>query len=123
MRTSKNQSRKAIQALIVIGISPIFFLTLSCKSENTEIELTPESVEKNNVIEILTENMDFQAPDTIPSGWTTWRYTNKSTQPHFILIDDYVDSITVKEFKEELLPAYGEGISKLYEGKNISPRF
>jgi hypothetical protein len=118
MRPSKNQSRKAIRALIFIGISPIFFLTFSCKSENTEMESTTESVEKSNVIEILTENMDFQAPDTIPSGWMTWRYTNKSTQPHFILIDDYIDGITVKEFKEELLPPYGEGISKLYEGKN-----
>jgi len=61
--------------------------------------------------------MEFQAPDTIPSGWTTWKYINKSVQPHFILIDDYPDSITVKEFKKELLPPFGEGITLLYEGK------
>jgi len=118
MRTSKNHTRKALQMFLLIGISAIFFLTQSCKIDKKEMQSKTVKVEKDNVIEIITENMEFQAPDTIPSGWNTWRYSNKSPQPHFILIDDNMDGITVKEFKEELLPPFGEGITKLYEGKN-----
>lgn len=118
MRTSKNHIRKAVRMLILIGISANFFLTQSCKIDKKEMQSKTANAEKDNVIEIITENMEFQAPDTIPSGWNTWRYINKSVQPHFILIDDYIDGITVKEFKEELLPPFGEGITKLYEGKN-----
>lgn len=118
MKILNDQIRKAVRTGIVIGLcAPIFFLQ-SCKSEKKEksAQATPEK--PNGMVEILTENMEFQAPDTIPSGWTTWQYRNGSTQPHFILIDDYVESITVKEFEEELLPPFGEGISLLYEGKN-----
>ena len=106
------------------GPALIFFLIIllafqSCKEEKKNpTEKMSEKKEITSVINIVTENMDFQAPDTIPSGWVTWKYHNKSSQPHFILIDDPIDTITVKEFEEELLPPFGEGITLLYQGKN-----
>jgi len=118
MKTTKNYIGITLSVLIFTSVSLLSFLIQSCKSDIKETLPKTVDIEKENVIEIITENMDFIAPDTIPKGWTTWRYINKSAQPHFILIDDYNDSITVKEFKEELLPPFGEGITKLYEGKN-----
>ncbi|WP_027137293.1 hypothetical protein [Gaetbulibacter saemankumensis] len=118
MRNSKNSLGKAVLKVLYMGIAMSLLLVQSCRQNKKEKQSEVPVAEPNPVIEIVTENMEFQAPDTIPSGWNTWRYINKSVQPHFILIDHPVDSITVKEFEEELLPPFGEGITKLYEGKN-----
>ena len=117
----KNQTafiRKIFEKSASLGLLSMLFFLVSCGNESkVEEEEVMEEVPASSM-NIVTLNMDFQAPDTIPSGWVTWVYQNKSTQPHFILIDDYIDTITVVEFRDELLPAFGEGISKLYEGKN-----
>ncbi|SIN73403.1 hypothetical protein [Algoriphagus halophilus] len=93
-------------------------LLSSCGTEPKEEAVETEEVTPPTRLDVVTLDMDFQAVDTIPSGWVTWRYQNRSPQPHFILIDDPLDSITVDEFREELLPPFGEGIKKMYEGKN-----
>lgn len=109
-----NSARSTLILFLIIILA-----NQSCKEEKKKTtEEIPEQKEIASVIDIITNNMDFQAPDTIPSGWVTWKYQNKSSQPHFILIDDPIDTITVKEFEAELLPPFGEGITLLYEGKN-----
>lgn len=40
-----------------------------------------------NLVEVKTTGMNFIMPDEIPSGWTTFRYTNVSPMTHFMLID------------------------------------
>ena len=91
----------------------------ACKDTKKNEETGTISAEvKDKAIEITTEAMEFQAPDTIPSGWNTWRYINKSDQPHFILIDKHLDSITVEDFEAQVLPPFGEGITLMYQGKN-----
>ncbi|HET8855032.1 MAG TPA: hypothetical protein VFM60_03815 [Salinimicrobium sp.] len=43
--------------------------------------------EPANLVEVKTTGMNFILPDTIASGWTSFRYTNESTWEHFMLID------------------------------------
>ena len=98
----------------------VLILFVSCRGDKKKEKIEEMIVEQevDSVIDIVTESMEFQSPDTIPSGWVTWKYHNESSQPHFILIDDPIDSITVEDFENELLPPFGEGITLLYEGKN-----
>lgn len=114
-----NKPHIAKQQLVILGLAFLTLAGLSCgeKKKNRSMA-TPAKKEVVTEIDVTTENMEFMAPDTIPSGWVTWKYHNKSSQPHFILIDDPLDTITVKDFEEELLPPFGEGITLLYEGKN-----
>ena len=72
---------------------------------------------KENVINILTENMDFQMADTIPSGWNTFRYKNASPQTHFFLIDKYPEAITLDSVKARVLPPFDNGMKLINEGK------
>ena len=57
-----------------------------------------------NLVEVKTEHMNFIMPDDIPSGWTTFRYHNKSKLTHFMLIDKLPvfegKQITKENFKE-----------------------
>ncbi|ASV30216.1 cupredoxin domain-containing protein [Maribacter cobaltidurans] len=115
----KNQIKIQNSKLVLMAFALVLISLQACKEEKKKpVEETPEKKEIISVIDIVTENMEFQAPDTIPSGWVTWKYHNESPQPHFILIDDPIDSITVEDFENELLPPFGEGITLLYEGKN-----
>ncbi|HEX9825169.1 MAG TPA: hypothetical protein VGA80_01105, partial [Flavobacteriaceae bacterium] len=86
----------------------------SCKSDKKE---TKAEVEKENVIDVLTENMDFQMPDTIPSGWVTFSYKNASPQTHFLMVDDYPDGKTLDTVKAKVLPPFDAGMKLINEGK------
>ena len=97
----------------------ITFLTLSlvfqsCKSNKKET--TAEVEEQETVIDILTENMEFQMPDTIPSGWVTFRYNNASVQTHFVMIDDYPEGKTLDTIMAVIDPPFAEGMKLINEG-------
>ena len=89
----------------------------SCKSDKKEANTEDSKMEKENVVDILTENMDFQMPDTIPSGWVTLRYKNASPQTHFLMVDDYPDGKTLDTIKAVVLPAFDAGMKLINEGK------
>src|SRR5690606_11491877 len=118
MGTTKYYPRLRLRELTFVALSVIFMLVQSCKKVKKDTVQLAAQIEKEVVFEIITEDMNFIAPDTISQGWNTWRYINKSEQPHYILIDHYKEGVTVKEYKEHILPPFGEGVAKLYEGKN-----
>ena len=117
MRTFKNYIRDVISFVLLIGISSCFLLTQSCKTDKKQEKNSTVDVEKENVIEIITKNMDFQMPDTIPSGWVTFRYKNASPQTHFFLIDKYPDGITLQNVIDEVGPPFDNGMKLINEGK------
>jgi len=102
-------------------IFPLFLAIIStiqsCKSDKKQTKTEEPVIEKENVINILTENMDFQMADTIPSGWNTFRYKNASPQTHFFLIDKYPDGITLQNIIDEVAPPFDNGMKLLNEGK------
>src|SRR5210317_720016 len=85
--------KKSFMLCLVFSIISLGFQ--SCKSDKKETKTEEVEMEKENVIDVLTENMDFQMPDTIPSGWVTFRYKNASPQTHFMMIDDYPEGKTI----------------------------
>lgn len=55
-------------------------------------------------VEIVAHDYAFQAPDSIPSGWTSFRFVNQGKEHHFFLLhhlpegktlDDYVTQVGV----------------------------
>jgi hypothetical protein len=97
----------------------IAFLSLqSCKSDKGRESLDQVEVQKDNVIQIVTENMDFQMPDTIPSGWNTFRYKNQSPQTHFFLLDKYPLGKTLEDVKTFVIPVFDSGMKLINEGNS-----
>jgi len=90
----------------------------SCKSDKDRESLEEIEVQKDNVIQIVTENMDFQMPDTIPSGWNTFRYKNMSPQTHFFLVDKYPPGKTLEDVKTLVMPVFDNGMKLINEGKS-----
>jgi len=118
MRPYKPNIKTPILFLIILFT---FFGIQSCKSDKKNSSIDAKDfvkLEKENVVEIITEAMEFQMADTITSGWNTWRYHNRSVQTHFILIDNYPDGITLDSVKQRVLPVFGDGITLINEGNS-----
>lgn len=117
MNTSKNY----FQGLSPITLLLIFILALaglqSCKSNKKKISNDLVEARHQNVIEIITENMEFQMPDTIPSGWNTFRYKNLSPQTHFFLVVKYPEGKTLEDAKTFVTPLFTSGMKLINEGK------
>ena len=92
----------------------IYLLTLalfvSCKTDKKEEK-------KDNVIEVVTNVMDFQMQDTLPSGWNTFKYINKSTEPHFFLLDKYPEGRKLEDTHRDIMPPFDNGMKFIMESK------
>ena len=51
-------------------------------------------------VELVTHHMDLQGPDSIPSGWTTFRFVNASGLTHFATIESLPEGIGTKEYRK-----------------------
>ena len=118
MKTFINYIREAISIILLIIISSTFLSMHSCKSDKKQENKTVVEVKKENVIEIITRNMDFQMPDTITTGWNTFRYKNLSPQTHFLLIDKYPEGKTSEDAESLVAPVFDKAMKLINEGKS-----
>ena len=109
--------KEAISIVMLISVSSICLFMTSCKSDKKETQPNTVEVEKENVIEIITENMDFQMSDTIPSGWNTFRYKNLSPQTHFFLVDKYPEGKTSEDAENLVAPVFENAMKLIMDGK------
>ena len=95
----------------------ISLLLLSCKTEKkpNEIKIDDPKVDEN-VISIVTQSMEFQMVDTIPSGWNTFVYKNESNETHFFLLDKYPEGKTISNTKSEIFPPFDSGMDLINKG-------
>jgi len=117
MKTFKNYIREVIPFILLICVLFSLLLIQSCKTDKRQEKKTLVEVEKENVIEVITRDMDFQMPDTIPSGWNTFRYKNFSPQTHFLLIDKYPDGKTSEDAEKLVAPVFDSAMKLINEGK------
>ncbi len=109
-----NQKKHVKFALLFFSV---LLFVISCKNEKKTKETTKIEPEKETVIEIITEAMDFQTQDTIPSGWNTFAWSNNSPETHLFLLDKYPEG---KDVSDALILAadFQKGMDLIYEGKN-----
>lgn len=106
--------------VFLIFLTLATFLSLqSCKSDKKNEEKSSMETEKPEaVIKVTTTNMNFDMPDTIPSGWNTFKYMNESPQTHFFSIEKYPEGKTMDTIKQKVIPYFDSGMDFLNKGKN-----
>ena len=88
----------------------------SCANEK-DIQDQEQASSAPAPIEIVTNVMDFVMPDTIEAGWSTFRYINKSNEPHFFIFEKYPEGKTLDTAKLVAIPPFQEGMNKIMEGR------
>lgn len=73
------------------------------------------------VVEVTARDFAFEAPDSIPAGWTTFRMANKGQQTHFLYLGRLPDGKTFEDYKTGVLPPF-DSVYHLYrEGELTKP--
>lgn len=92
-------------------------VSYSCKKNNTTSQNAVEDIPEDEIIEIVSNHMDFQMPDSISSGWHTFKYDNRSDETHFFLVDKYPEGISIENMEKEVGPVFQKGMDLIIEGK------
>ncbi|TDG15298.1 hypothetical protein E2F43_03425 [Seongchinamella unica] len=58
------------------------------------------------LVTIRAVGMSFQGPETIPAGWTTFRFENTSAMVHFAMIDRPPAQVDLQTFDEQLMAPF-----------------
>lgn len=104
---------------IVLYLVTIFFIGMvfACNKQAKVAEKVETEIQTENIIHIVTNNMDFQIQDSILAGWNTFKYDNRSEETHFFLIDKYPEGKTIEDMKREVGPVFEKGMDLINEGK------
>lgn len=54
--------------------------------------------DQSGMLEIVATDFAFEAPDAIPSGWHTIKFTNTGSEPHMLLFHRLPEGITFQDF-------------------------
>ncbi len=112
MKTKDKSSRK-INFFLLFSLA---FFMLACKSDKDQAP-AEEEPQATNKVTIVTEMMDFNGPDEIPSGWTTFEYINNSEETHFFILQKMPEGKTIDDSKREVVPVFVEGMDLINAGK------
>ena len=83
----------------------ISLLFISCSNE-------PE----RNVVDVTAKDYSFHSKDTIPSGWTTFRFKNEGHAHHFFFLTLLPENADFHSYINELGPAFGVTWDSLKNG-------
>lgn len=101
-------------------IKPINIATVAVLSTLLLISCTTKEQTDTSppVIEITARDYSFHGlPDTLQSGWTTFRLINEGMEPHFFLLDDPPGDIGLEEFANEAGGAFDQVWYQLRDGE------
>lgn len=109
---------------VIFGVILSMGFFLGCEPENlsetTELSLKANadigSKAKQNVVEVVTNQMDLQVQSEIPSGWTTFRYENNGHAPHFFVIEKLPEGKTYEDSKKEIVPLFQDAMDYIVAG-------
>jgi hypothetical protein len=91
----------------------------SCKNNNKTNQENFDIVE-NRIVGLAsysTTSMEFNGPDSIPSGWNTIKYKNKSNETHFLVIEKFPEGKTIDSSKIQVFPVFDKGMDLINVGK------
>jgi len=103
------------QVSLVLGLALALVLA-SCGSNNKDTEGKSSGKAGEQVVNVIAKGLTFEAPGKIPSGWTTFRFSNKSTMVHFALIEKLPEGQGIESQQREVAPVFQKGMDLLSAG-------
>lgn len=71
-----------------------------------------------NIVNVTAKDFSFIVKDSIPNGWTTFRFKNEGHAHHFFFLTLMPENKTLKNYMYELGPAFGVTWDSLKAGMN-----
>jgi hypothetical protein len=71
----------------------------------------------DGVVEIVARGLSFDMADSIPAGWTTFRFVNESPYVHFAVVERMPEGHGIVDQQEQVAPVFQAGMDLLSAGK------
>jgi hypothetical protein len=97
----------------VVVFCSLQVLLVGCAGEEPPAE-APTPVP--GVVDVTIETLDFQMPDSIPSGWTTIRTNNTSAMTHLGVVERMPEGYGLREQQDQVVPVFQEGMDLIVAG-------
>ena len=68
------------------------------------------------VVEVVARGLEFEMPDTVAPGWTTFRFVNESPMVHFAIVERLPDGVGLEEQQAQVAPPFQTGMDRIMEG-------
>jgi len=79
---------------------------------------TPAAMKTSHIVEVIARDFSFEAPEQIPSGWTTFRFKNEGAQEHFMALTRMPEGLTVDDYLTDMVHgAFGGAMGPYYAGE------
>jgi plastocyanin len=102
----------------ILVLTTLFLFVLNSCKEKKETQALETAIElEKNYVEVITNGMDFEMVDEIKSGWTTFKYINKSYEPHFFILEKMPDTLGLKTYKKDLFPPFTSAFEHFEKGE------
>lgn len=109
---------KSISSVLLLGVVSVGILSCTQKAAEEPSAATPTLVEVSAIYDAENDRHLFQTEtDTIPAGWTTFRFTNRSPMVHFLFFDYLPEGKTGEDLLREVSPVFQESSYLIMEGK------
>lgn len=95
----------------------VLCLTGACSPNENTPPATETKLDTTGIVDVIARGMTFEAPDEIPSGWTTFRFRNESPMIHFVLVEKLPDGQGVESQQAEVAPVFQDGMDLLGSGE------
>ena len=99
------------------AVAFLMLATSACTSgEPPADDPGPEAPAEVGVVDVVAQGLTLEAPDTIPAGWTTFRFVNGSPMIHFAIIERMPEGQGLVSQQTEVAPVFQRGMDLLAEG-------
>ena len=102
--------RRIAKAVVCCSLQ---LLLVGCRGEEPTVR---RSTPAPGVVDVTIETMDFQMPDSIRSGWTTFRTNNISAMTHLGVVERMPEGYGLHEQQNQIAPVFQEGMDLIIAG-------
>lgn len=98
---------------VIVVCCSLQLLLVGCARKEPTLEAPAPTP---GVVDVTIETMDFQMPDSILSGWTTFRVNNKSAMIHLGVVERMPEGYGLREQQDEIAPVFQQGMDLIIAG-------
>lgn len=101
-----------------LGLATVLvILTGGCAPSDDTPSASLDGSNTQGVVDVIARGLTLMAPDEIPSGWTTFRFSNESPMIHFVLVERVPDGQGIESQQAQVAPVFQDGLDLLGAGE------
>lgn len=109
--------RSRLHAFLAVVAAAATLAACQQTDADGEGEADASAAAEAGVVQVTAKDFEFQAPEEIPSGWTTIRFANTGEEEHFVLLWHLPEDRTFRDYRTEIVDTFTKVWSRYASGQ------